>query len=99
MKKEIHHYMIEVDSSDKKLVESIREGLGKLGCIEKYSGDTGVYYAQFFTCRNTMVIIGFSEAYFIDIFSEKTDIEPYIKILTDVFGKDKLIVHYIIRSI
>lgn len=97
--REIHHYMVEVDSSDKKLVERIREGLGRLGCIEKYSGDTGIYFAQFFICRNTMVIVGFSSVYFIDILSETTEVEPYFKILTDVFGRDRLVIHYVIRSV
>ncbi|OYT40319.1 MAG: hypothetical protein B6U89_02545 [Desulfurococcales archaeon ex4484_58] len=95
----MYHYLIEINVSDKKYLNKLREKLLNMKCNEKYSGDVGVYYLMLFNCRDETLYIGLGQHYFIDILSKKENIEDYISVLPEVFPRNKINIHFVERFI
>lgn len=96
----IHQFLFEIKVFERKHIFELRELLLNIGCIEKYSGDLGLFYTLIYLCKDNVVLhINFSEQYYIDIYSDKENIDEYIDILTKVFPKSKIMMHYLIREV
>jgi len=94
------HYLIEVALPDKNYLFKLRDELMAAGCVEKYSGDLGVYYAVILQCREgVLVTIGFSDIYYIDVVGKAGSVEKYVDVAVKVFPVNKILVHTVFREI
>jgi len=96
----ITHYMLEVSVSDKSYLFKLREELLKSGCIARFDGDLGVFYAVILQCRSeAIVIIGYSGAYYIDVLVRAGGAEKYLNLIVTVFPKTRIAVHTVLREL
>jgi len=92
--------LVEVALSDKNYLFKLRDELTSTGCVEKYSGDLGVYYAVILQCREgVLVIIGFSDIYYIDVVGKAGIVEKYVEVVAKVFPANKILIHAVFREI
>lgn len=95
----VHHYVLEVDSSDSSYIDLVKEALVNAGCLIKFTGDVGVFYLYLFVCKDVAVYLGFRGVYYIDIIGKADSSERILDIFTKTFGKERVNMHYIVRFI
>ncbi|MET1159658.1 MAG: hypothetical protein ABWW65_01730 [Thermoprotei archaeon] len=95
----MHHYIFEISVNDKSYLLKLREKLLEKKCVEKFSGDLGVYYANIVICNNVLIIVGFKSKYYIDIISVEKNIDELLNVITEIYPRNKIMIHYIIREV